>query len=157
MMDDRFAERFFAKIDIPDDENDCWTWLACKNALGYGNIGLSGHILLAHRASYELLVGTIPDGMCILHSCDNPSCVNPNHLRIGTRQDNMDDKVSRGRCSCLRGENAPNAKLTQAEVDAIRLEYTGAMTQTRLAAKYGVTQMQIGNIVNNRSWVVENY
>lgn len=92
---DRFAGKYTA-----DEKTGCWNWTACKDKNGYGHIALGGkhggHVL-AHRVSYEANVGPIPDGMMVLHSCDNPACVNPAHLRVGTQFDNMADMAARGR------------------------------------------------------------
>jgi hypothetical protein len=75
----------------------CWTWIGSRNRDGYGQFKLNGKLMRPHRVAYELAFGPIPPGAQILHSCDNPSCCNPNHLRTGTHQDNMDDKAERGR------------------------------------------------------------
>lgn len=87
-------ERFWPKVD---KSGDCWTWTASLSRSGYGGFGFRGKVWKAHRVSYVLAYGEIPDGAHILHSCDNPPCVNPAHLRAGTRSDNMQDKVRRGR------------------------------------------------------------
>ena len=86
-------ERFWSKVNKTDV---CWYWTAYRDDKGYGTFGLNGKLQKAHRVAYELTYGAIPDGAHILHSCDNPPCVNPAHLRAGTRSDNMRDKVARG-------------------------------------------------------------
>lgn len=78
-------------------ENDCWSWRNCKSALGYGRFYLDGKSRIASRVAFEFANGSIPENLCVLHSCDNPSCVNPNHLRLGTFADNTADILKRGR------------------------------------------------------------
>ena len=86
--------RFEQKID---KSGDCWLWTASRNNGGYGLFKLAGKTTTAHRISYELHVGVIPDGMCVLHTCDVRMCVNPDHLFLGTQTDNMQDKANKGR------------------------------------------------------------
>lgn len=88
------AERFWKKVQ---KTNSCWTWIGCKNRTGYGIIRLEPRNLRAHRVSWELVNGPIPDGMHVLHRCDNPTCVNPAHLYLGTQKDNIQDAASKGR------------------------------------------------------------
>ncbi len=83
----------------PPTAKGCLPWLAIKMSKGYGQIRLNGRMQLAHRVIYELVVGPIPDGLCVLHRCDNPPCVNPEHLFTGTPQDNTDDSMRKGRHS----------------------------------------------------------
>ena len=86
--------RFWSKVK---KTQDCWIWTASRTDRGYGSFGLDGKVRRAHRVAYELAVGPIPDGMSILHACDNPPCVNPAHLRVGTQVQNMADELVRGR------------------------------------------------------------
>ena len=88
--------RFNAKW-TPDPGTGCWLWTASLTGPGYGQFGVKGRVELAHRVSYELHVGAIPDGLCVLHRCDVRHCVNPNHLFLGTHSDNSRDCVSKGR------------------------------------------------------------
>lgn len=89
-------KRFWKKV-VKCEPNECWYWKANTYADGYGQISVKGKPRQAHRVAYELCVGPIPEGLCVLHYCDNPSCVNPQHLYVGTHSDNMQDRAKRGR------------------------------------------------------------
>ena len=91
------AARFWSKVDR--DETGCWTWLGAKTALKYGQIELDGRSIYAHRVSWELANGPIPSGLQVLHRCDNPPCVRPDHLFLGTQRDNITDMANKGRAS----------------------------------------------------------
>ena len=160
--------RFFEKVrKLNLDSGGCWIWIGLKNKKGYGRFSVSRSIgmLLAHRLSWEIHRGSIPSGMCILHRCDVPACVNPEHLFLGTRQDNNQDMIKKGRARFVawmfikpehrvRGENAKSAKLTEAEVVLIRTEYAkGDTSFVKLGKKYGVGKTQIESIVKRRKWV----
>lgn len=104
-------ERFWEKVNKdgpthPNCEAQCWVWAGSLNTKGYGLISSNGGNIVTHRISYELHNGSIPDGLLVLHRCDRPSCVNPNHLFLGTHQDNMDDMAAKGRST--RGKPAWN-------------------------------------------------
>ena len=145
-------ERFWNKVDIKQDD-ECWEWNASKNPQGYGHFKLNGTSRSSHRVSWELNKGIIPDGMLVLHHCDNPPCVNPNHLWLGTSKDNSDDKVRKGRQSRIYGENNVNSILTNEEIyDIIRKYKSGDFTQNTLADTYKVSRPLITNIVNGKAW-----
>ena len=144
-------ERFWPKVDRSAGPEACWPWTGTQNAsLGYGQIGRGGMgagMAYAHRVSYELANGAIPDGMCVLHRCDNPPCVNPAHLYLGTIADNNRDAKAKGRTAL--GERNGQAKLTDEQVREIRrIHGSGGVTQRSLARKFGVQFMQISRIVN---------
>jgi hypothetical protein len=139
-------ERFHAGY-IPEPTSGCWLWLGRPQSTGYGQLHVSGKRTLAHRYSWELEIGPIPDGMYVLHRCDNRLCVNPDHLFVGTHQDNMDDMVRKGRCPT--GEDHWNAKLTRKDVTAIR---KSTKSQRALAREYGVGQKNISHIITERTW-----
>ena len=141
-------QRFWDKVRI-GPRNECWEWLAYKQYKGYGIFGFNGNPKLAHRVSYQLSIGTIPEGMCICHHCDNPSCVNPAHLFLGTNADNTADRDAKGRHVALKGENNGRAKLTDADVLAIR---DSGLSQNEIAAEYGVSQTVVSNIKIRKSW-----
>lgn len=126
---------------------NCWVWDGEAITGGYGRFSLDGRRCLAHRYSWELANGPIPQGLDVLHRCDNPPCVNPAHLFLGLDADNAADMVSKGRS--LRGERAPRAKLTSMDVVAIRQSTLDARL---LAQHYGVTRATIYLIRRRGSW-----
>lgn len=137
-------QRFWRLVNVGEDDA-CWTWTGTKNRTGYGYFKAPGrrHIY-AHRFSYELAHGPIPDGMVACHHCDNPPCVNPAHLFLGTYSDNTQDMLSKGRGN-------PITKLTAADVQQIRAEYVQGAGAS-LARRYGVSQQLISAIINRRVW-----
>lgn len=151
-------ERFLAKVDkdgpvLIHMDTPCWIWLAHRDNRGYGRFSYNGVLKLAHRCSWIIYRGPISDNLDVLHSCDNPTCVNPDHLAIGTHQKNMQDMVKRGRHKTRKGESNNQAKLTQSQVNEIRSR-SATTTQVQLAKEYGVTQAAIWYILKNRNWKV---
>lgn len=138
----------------PEPNTGCWLWLGYVNNKGYGNIKLNGRPELTHRRAYRLKHGGIPEGLWILHKCDTPSCINPDHLYAGTREQNIADMISRNRQNNwngrLAGEANPNAILTGDEVREIR-SITGVSSK-RLGLLYGVGFSTISNIKLGRTW-----
>lgn len=140
--------RFWAKVDRTD-LFDCWLWTATRIQQGYGHFYIAGRLDLAHRVAYELTIGPIPAGLCVLHHCDNPPCVNPAHLWLGTKADNMADCRAKGRRPDVRGENNSRAKLTEENVREIRQDDRVGWI---IAAKYGVSFNTINHIRSRRTW-----
>jgi len=128
----------------------CWFWTGRINQFGYGLTGIRGRSTLAHRSLWELLRGKIPEGMSLLHSCDNRRCVNPNHLSPGTQLKNMSDASARGRFPPRGGSLNPRAKLNEAQVAEIILDTESSFVA--LAKKYGVSDVSIANVKNNKTW-----
>lgn len=171
-------ERFFNKVQKSEDPDGCWLWTAAKDRRGYGRFFPSGERWKAHRFSYAQLVGQIPAGLQVLHNCpggDNPSCVNPAHLWLGTHDENMADMSRKGRShaqahpetlargerhgrhthpeTIARGEDAPNAILTDEKVREIRRRFAqGGITKRALAAEFGTHETNIGFIVRREHW-----
>ena len=150
--------RFWSKV-AKAGENECWIWTASRSKKGYGHFRAicddgKKTMRRAHRISYALQhKTTLTKDQHILHSCDNPPCVNPAHLSVGTNADNSADKVAKGRQARLKGIKNGSAKLTDDQVREIRKEYAvGNITQQKLAEKYGVNDRSISNIVNNKNW-----
>ncbi len=146
-------KRFQRYIGMPT-ESGCIIWTGHKNNHGYGSIGSEsqkGRMLLAHRVSYEIAHGPISDSIMVLHSCDNPSCVNPDHLFLGTQADNIADMVSKGRGP--NGTKAWNSKLTDNDILEIRNRYaSGGVTQRTLSDEFGISQSRICWIIKRKSW-----
>lgn len=131
-----------------DKTSDCWIWLGYKNAKGYGELILGNHEKKsAHRFAYEKYKGAVPSGMVVMHSCDNPACVNPSHLSIGTQADNMLDCLSKGRTT--KGTKNARAKLTDQQIPAIRSD---PRPQHIIAKEYGVNQNTISCIKRRVRW-----
>lgn len=131
----------------------CWVWTGYLRN-GYGLIVHERNRKEnAHRVSWTLHVGEIPDSFCVLHKCDVRNCVNPDHLFLGTKLDNMEDKVAKNRQWKPKGEKHHLVKLTESNVVEIRELYlAGRYSQQELAVQYGVTQTTIGRITRRKSW-----
>lgn len=148
------AKRFWPKVH-KGEADVCWPWMASGTTHGYGRITYKGKAVQATHASWFLRHGVWPSdvGLHALHSCDNPSCVNAAHLYLGTHDQNMRDKVDRGRASRLPlGEGHPLARLTEDDVRAIRELSRAGWIQKRLAARFGVSPATIGKIVRRETW-----
>lgn len=145
------AERLDRRLD---KSGDCWVWTGYSDRDGYGRIGDStGKMLSTHRVAWELANGPIPDGMYVLHSCDNPPCCKPADLHLGTHADNMREKNERGRPTRMIGVTNPAAKLTEAQVLAIRERYAaGGVSQKALGREYSISETTIWEIVKRRKW-----
>jgi hypothetical protein len=132
--------------------NGCIHWTSGKSGpgIGYGVMTYQKQHLRASHVSYELFVGEIPDGLFVLHRCDNSICVNPVHLFLGTDKDNADDKVAKGRCP--RGEQMTQSKLTEAAVIEIRRRREQGETLKALALEFGVTFQLISRVVLRKIW-----
>lgn len=139
------SERFWSKVD-KQGPDDCWEWTAAiDGGTGYGHFGIDYRIRQAHRIAWILTFGDIPDGMCVLHKCDNRACCNPVHLFLGTRKDNAVDMVMKGR---QRAQ-----KLVATQILEIRAHYkAGGISQLSLATEYGVSQAHISDIVCGMVW-----
>lgn len=152
------SERFWNKVQKSDNPDGCWIWIGNRNGNNYGVISKSINQgkqdkLLAHRVSYELEYGNIPDGMNVLHKCDNPPCVRPKHLFLGTQLDNIADMVSKNRAIKNRGILNPMAKVTEEQVLDIRFMYaTGNYTYNQLAEIFDISDSSIWYIVTRKGW-----
>ena len=139
-------QRFDEKYEV-DVVSGCWEWIAGLRH-GYGLIW-DGNPVGAHRVSFRLHRGSIPDGLCVLHHCDKRPCVNPAHLFLGTKADNATDRDKKGRLGPHKGVFNGNAKLTDAQVLEIR---ASGRTPHSLAKQFGVTHIHIYSIFNRKTW-----
>jgi HNH endonuclease len=147
-------EAFWARVK-QGGPDECWPWLAYIGPAGYGTVKWRGRMSRAHRIAYTLAVGPIPEGLDVLHSCDNPACCNPGHLRPGTQLDNMRDRSMRGRApgnSVSVGEKHVRAKLTNESVQAIRSAFAAGTSAAHLSRQYKVNQSTISQVVNRITW-----
>ena len=142
--------RVYAKITIPDDDG-CWPWNGYRDAKGYGSVHVEGQTEKAHRVAYFIEHGYIPEGMHVLHRCDNPPCCRPDHLFLGTNEENVHDKVAKGRDIKVHGERHHRAVLKESDVREIRL-LEGILTQEQLSEGFGVSKRQIGRIQRGEAW-----
>jgi|SRR5580693_959441 hypothetical protein len=134
---EELKRRLLLRIDIAD--NGCWNWLGSKGTNGYGTITYLYRTLSCHRASWIVHFETLPDDACVLHKCDNRACINPDHLFLGTYQDNHDDMHRKGRSNHRHG-----AKLTYEQVDEIKyLLGEGSLSQYKIGQIYGVSRSAV--------------
>ena len=152
------AVRFSEKIEKLT--SGCWVWRRRCNAGGYGLFEQRGKEWLAHRVAWEIANSrAVPDNLCVLHACDNPPCVRPSHLTLGTRGDNNRQAVARGRRDHIRyltGAAHQNTKLTAEQMDEIVRRYRENRirnSQPKLAKEFGVTQATISRVVNGKERV----
>ena len=142
------SERFWAKVRRADLA-ECWRWTGRLSSAGYGRVGRRRESRYAHRVSWELHHGPVPQGLSVCHRCDNTQCVNPSHLFLGTQADNIADMVSKGRNAL--GERNGQAKLTESEV--VTIQAITKRTQRSIAADYGVSRSLISLIRSGKRWV----
>lgn len=146
-------DRLYKHIQKTDT---CWIWTGSKSG-GYGNTAVNGKAQRVHRIMWTLYNGPIPKGMCVLHRCDNPPCVRPDHLFLGTKMDNVSDMIAKGRDRFVKPSALHyRAKLTQADIEYIREKLSGPRKRgdgVALAKQFGVTAATICSIIKNRTWL----
>lgn len=143
--------RFDAQVVISDG---CWEWQGARQAFGYGAFGARGRNYSTHRWQWERYNGPIPTGMAVLHSCDNPPCVRPDHLAIGTQAANVRDKMAKGRhrYRAFHGEEHPRAKLTWTQVREIRARHSAGESGLSLARAFDMGRTSIYYILRGEHW-----
>lgn len=149
-------ERFWSHVDRngpvhPVLSTGCWLWMARRNR-GYGRFWKDGRDVFAHRFSWALANGHVPAGMCVLHHCDNPPCVNPAHLFVGTQVDNVRDRDAKHRGRAPHGEASGASKLIEIEVRDIRAAYGQGEAAAALAIRYGVCVANIHYVARGGTW-----
>lgn len=154
--------RFWAKVRKGDD---CWEWTGRPYSTGYGMAWVGNRRILAHRYAYQAEVGPIPDGLFVCHRCDNRLCVRPDHLFLGTLQDNHADMVAKGRIAkgdqngmrrhpekARRGEAHGMAVLNEAMVRTIRQEHMGGKEPSQIARNLGVNRGAVRDVLRGKTW-----
>lgn len=146
-------EHLWSRVDRSAGENSCWEFRGSLTRGGYGEFAHGGRRMGAHRAAWEVTNGPIPEGMAVRHKvCDNPPCCNPAHLRLGTHERNMRDKVQAGRQFRPSGSRNGLARLTAEQVSEIRRRHADGALQRELAEQFGVSQSTVSAIVNRKKW-----
>ncbi len=150
------ATRFWEKVNKTEY---CWEWMGAYNYFGYGRIWVKEGRIRAHRLSWELHFGAIPPGLVVCHKCDNPKCVNPDHLFLGTQKENLMDAFNKGRRSAIgppshsmKGDTHPLAKLTTADVVAIKVALKSGISASQLAHRFNVAYNTIDHIKHGYRW-----
>jgi hypothetical protein len=147
-MTEKQKRRFWAKVLKTDT---CWIWQGAKDKDGYGVAIFVGEPRRkTHQLAYEDQVGPIPEGLGVLHHCDNPPCVRPDHLFLGTNQINLADMRAKGRQ--VKGETHGRRKLTEADVANIKALKAEHVTQCAIAKWYGISDSAVSNIINGKRW-----
>jgi hypothetical protein len=141
-------DKFMAKV-TPEPNSGCWLFDSSWLKGGYGQFVLNKKCKQSHRLSYEFFCGSIPDGYVVMHKCDVPCCVNPDHLMVGTMQQNIDDMFKKGRNPIQKGQSNNRSYLTNEQVIAIRSE-NGLYKD--IACKYGITPATVGKIKRRERW-----
>lgn len=149
-MNQSDVNRFWKRVDVRSHD-ECWEWRGGIGKKGYGHISVNGKTIMVHRFSFEIHFQSIPNGLQVLHACDNTVCVNPNHLFLGTNLDNMRDKAKKKRGNAPRGERHGNHKLTEKQVLEIR-ELSKNNSQIKIASMFGVSSKHISDILNFKKW-----
>ena len=153
----KFIRRFESKVRKTDT---CWIWLASRATTGYGQMFVamkgkrSNIVHKSHRIAWQIYVGPIPNGLQVLHNCDNRLCVKPDHLYLGTQQDNVNDMMKRGRNGYCRreGQQHPMAKLTDNQVGCIKHRLTIGISPKDLAKEFSVARSTIAEISRGATW-----
>lgn len=143
---DRLKKSIITKVLI-DPETGCWNFLACTQSNGYGRLTFRRKTQGAHRWSYIAFIGQIPDGIDVCHRCDNRRCVNPSHLFLGTRKENMQDAKSKGRVATRT--SLPQAKLSESQVVELLVRARSGEKYIDIAADFNITRHSVGKIAIN--------
>jgi hypothetical protein len=154
ISDQCVIDRFLSNVVDHSDKAACWNWQGIKNSNGYGRFSLSDKHRLAHKISFQMFVGEVPEGMNVCHSCDNRLCVNPQHLWLGTQSENLKDASAKGRMfrPDTNGELNGNSKLDWTKVREIRRLVAAGERKSKVAQTFGVAHSTVNFIINNETW-----
>ena len=140
--------RFLSKVDTNNFEHDaCWIWRGASKGNGYGHLNVDGKNITAHRLAYQLFVGVIADGMDVCHTCDNRQCVNPDHLFLGTRKENMNDAMQKGRT-----DGGKKKLLRECDIQEIRQRIAAGIPSQIIAKKFNITIHRLNGIKSGRTY-----
>ncbi len=152
-MDNKTKVRFWNLVDVVSPDK-CWLWTAGTNDYGYGQFKLNGRYAISSRIAYQVAVGPIPEGLKVLHTCDTPACCNPRHLFLGTNADNVADCIAKGRKAPVKfGSAHGSSKLTQEQVQDIKLAVLSGESQKSVGDRFGVSQSNVSLISRGLSRV----
>jgi len=148
------VDRLWSLIDRSGGPDACWPWMSCRERDGYGVTRWKGkRTQRVHRIVWEVTKGKIPKGKFVCHACDNPSCVNPKHLYLGTPKNNTEDLYARGSPVAFGpGEDHPMAKLTENDVIEIRRLHATGIKSKDMEKRFGISQASVSLIVNRKGW-----
>lgn len=144
-------ERLWSNVRRGADD-ECWPWLGHCLPKGYGRLKVQRRRILAHRYAWELTRGPIPEGLFVLHRCDNPPCCNPAHLFLGTKGENNTDRSKKGRSGDFAGEKHPSAKLTERDVQELRRLRGGGLTYEELGRRFGISWTHARSVAVRITW-----
>jgi hypothetical protein len=142
-------ENFWPRVDRT---GECWPWMEYRGHFGHGRVKFGGKTYPAHKIAWMLTHGPVPDGICVLHRCDNPACCNPDHLFLGTKGDNNRDRDAKGRTAHQVGSSHGLSKLTEDQVREMRRLRAEGWTLAALAGRYDVIFQNVSMIVLRKSW-----
>jgi len=146
-----FEEKFWCLVNKRND-NECWEFIGGLYPNKYGDFSINKIDLLAHRVSFLLYNGFLTEGFLVMHSCDNPRCVNPKHLKLGTYSDNAKDMISKNRGNHPKGEKSYRAKLSEKDVIEIRKKRNAGISCKEIAKDYTVSRTQISRVSTGQRW-----
>lgn len=140
-------------LSIPEPNTGCWLWTRWAMPRGYGRLYVGNRQWLAHRVSSWVFNGPYSENLAIMHECDTPACVNPEHLRPGTNKENVDHRVKMGRTAILSGSQNPYSKLTESVIRRCREDWhAGLFTYSEMARRYGVSKTTMARAVKGQRW-----
>lgn len=158
-LSNKHIKRRLINGSVRHPKSNCWFWIRSISTMGYGQLTVDGRTRFAHRISYKLFLNKSLGELHVCHRCDNPRCINPEHLFLGTRSDNMQDASKKGRINnpiiSLPGEKNPMSKLKVEDVEEIKIRCNGSETQKEIANDFGISQSQVSYINTGKRWNVQ--